>query len=205
MCEIVHETCNAIVSSLLTTYIAFPSGEQLDGVLQNFSTKWGLPQCVGAIDGCHILIAAPLNNHTDYYNRKGFYSMILQGVVDANYRFLTNIDDILYSRQSALPTELPRQLSWLGPNLTSHSTPDEQANHQLSMKEKAGVMKPPMTPNTKPSICMFLNERREGRKKEASKVKQTNKQSITAHPRQSLFLEKMSCFRWDSNPRHSIL
>ena len=37
----------------------------------------------------------------------------------------------LYSRQSALPTELPRQLSWLGPNLTSHSTPDEQANHQL--------------------------------------------------------------------------
>ena len=43
-------------------------------------------------------------------------------------------------RQSALPIELPRQLSWLGPNLTSHSTPDEQANHQLSMKEKAGVM-----------------------------------------------------------------
>ena len=39
------------------------------------------------------------------------------------------------------------------------------------MKEKAGVMKPPMTPNTKPSIYMFLNERREGRKKEASKVK----------------------------------
>ena len=88
VCEIVHETCNAIVSSLLTTYIAFPSGEQLDGVVQNFSTKWGLPQSVGAIDGCHIPIAAPLNNHTDYYNRKGFYSMILQGVVDANYRFL---------------------------------------------------------------------------------------------------------------------
>ena len=56
-------------------------------------------------------------------------------------------------------------LGWLGPNLTSHSTPDEQANHQLSMKEKAGVMKPPMTPNTKTSIYMymytymFLNER----------------------------------------------
>ena len=43
----------------------------------------------------------------------------------------------LHSRQSALPTELPRQLSWLGPNLASHSTPDKQANHQLSMKEKA--------------------------------------------------------------------
>ena len=62
----------------------------------------------------------------------------------------------LYSRQSALPTQLPRQISWLGPNLTSHSTPDKQANHQLSMKEKAGVMKPPMTPNTKPSIYMYM-------------------------------------------------
>ena len=51
----------------------------------------------------------------------------------------------LYSRQSALPAELPRQHSRLCPNLTSHSTPDEQANHQLSVKEKAGVMKPPKT------------------------------------------------------------
>ena len=53
-------------------------------------------------------------------------------------------------------------------------------------------------------MYMFLNERWEGRKKEASKVKQT-RQSNTAHPRQSLFLEKTSCFRWDSNPQHSIL
>ena len=35
---------------------------------------------------------------------------------------------------------------------------------------------------------------REGRKKEASKVKQTTRQSNTAHPRQSLFLRKMSCW-----------
>ena len=42
-------------------------------------------------------------------------------------------------------------------------------------------MKTPMTPNTKPSIYMFLNERGEGRKKEASKVKQTNKGKATQH------------------------
>ena len=40
-------------------------------------------------------------------------------------------------------------------------------------------------------------------RKQASKVKQTNK--AKQYPRQSLFLEKMSCLRWDSNPRHSIL
>ena len=88
ICEIIHETCDVIVSTLLRTYITFPSGQQLDSVIETFATKWGVPQCVGTIDGCHVPIAAPLNNHSDYYNRKGFYSMILQGVVDANYRFL---------------------------------------------------------------------------------------------------------------------
>ena len=75
---------------------------------------------------------------------------------------------------------LDRALSWLGPNLTSHSTPDEQANHQLSMKEKAGVMKPPMTPNTKPSIYMFLNER--------SKQDQTNKAKQHSTPNMYMYM-----------------
>ena len=44
---------------------------------------------------------------------------------------------------------------------------------------------------------------KEGRKKEASKVKQITNQSNTAHPRQSLFQRKMSCLGWDSNPQHS--
>ena len=65
----------------------FPRGDQLDSVVDGFRTKWGVSQCVGAIDGCHIPIAAPVLNHTDYYNRKGWYLMILQGVVDANYHF----------------------------------------------------------------------------------------------------------------------
>ena len=45
---------------------------------------------------------------------------------------------------------------------------------------------------------------RDERKKQARSNKQT-RQSNTAHPRQSLFLEKMSCLGWDSNPRHSTL
>ena len=52
-----------------------------------FKEKWGFPQCVGAIDGCHIPIAAPELNHTDYYNRKGWYSMIIQAIVDHDYLF----------------------------------------------------------------------------------------------------------------------
>ena len=49
-----------------------------------------------------------------------------------------------------------------------------------------------------------MRDEKEERKKQARSNKQT-RQSNTAHPRQSLFLEKMSCLRWDSNPRHSTL
>ena len=47
-----------------------------------------------------------------------------------------------------------------------------------------------------------MRDEKEERKKQARSNKQT-RQSNTAHPRQSLFLEKMSCLGWDSNPRHS--
>ena len=48
---------------------------------------------------------------------------------------------------------------------------------------------------------LMRDAKKEGRKKQARSNKQT-RQSNTAHPRQSLFLTKMS---WDSNPRHSTL
>ena len=49
-----------------------------------------------------------------------------------------------------------------------------------------------------------MRDEKEESKKQAWSNKQT-RQSNTAHPRQSLFLIKMSCLGWDSNPRHSTL
>lgn len=39
----------------------------------------GLPRVIGVIDRCHILISQSVGNAVDYYNRKGFYSIVLQG------------------------------------------------------------------------------------------------------------------------------
>ena len=50
--------------------------------------------------------------------------------------------------------------------------------------------------------CFEMRDEKEERKKQARSNKQT-RQSNTAHPRQSLFLEKMSFLGCDSNPRHS--
>ena len=88
VCEIVHETCQAIVDNLLPQYIHFPSLDQQQQYIENFENKWGVPQCIGAIDGSHIPVSQPALCHTDYYNCKGWYSILIQAVVDYKYCFL---------------------------------------------------------------------------------------------------------------------
>ena len=87
VCVIVQNTCKAIVDNLLSIYISFPRGEDLCHVVEGFKNKWGMIQCAGSIHGCHIPVRPPASNHTDYYNRKGWYSVLLQGVVDQKYLF----------------------------------------------------------------------------------------------------------------------
>ena len=87
VCVIVHEVCDAIVQVLMKKYIKFPSGNQLTAVLNGFERCHGFPQCVGAVDGTHIEILAPEDCTKDYYNRKGYHSIILQAVGDHRYCF----------------------------------------------------------------------------------------------------------------------
>ncbi|XP_036322169.1 uncharacterized protein LOC118736184 [Rhagoletis pomonella] len=47
----------------------------------------GYPQCIGAIDGCHIEIHPKKEEAIDYHNYKGWYSVVLLALVDAKYRF----------------------------------------------------------------------------------------------------------------------
>ena len=43
--------------------------------------------CAGAIDGTHIPIIAPKENHLVYVNLKGYHSIIMQAFVDSGYIF----------------------------------------------------------------------------------------------------------------------
>ena len=44
---------------------------------------------MAAVDGTRVPIKAPKTNHEDYFNRKHFYSFVLQGVVDATGLYLS--------------------------------------------------------------------------------------------------------------------
>nr|XP_047146297.1 putative nuclease HARBI1 [Hydra vulgaris] len=86
---IVHEFINTVNDILLPKYVKFPlSVENINKHSRDFEAILGFPQCVGAVDGCHILISAPNDQAISYYNYKGWYSIVLFAVVDCRYRFI---------------------------------------------------------------------------------------------------------------------
>ncbi|KAL3699248.1 hypothetical protein R1sor_017270 [Riccia sorocarpa] len=89
--EFMEDVVDAIISVMGPRYLVWPSGEDMEQVSQGFMRKVGLPNWQGAIDGTHIrLRQGPFggNKSRDYYNRKGWYSVVLQAIYDSNGIFL---------------------------------------------------------------------------------------------------------------------
>ena len=88
VCFAVHRVTRAIVDHLLPDIIRYPEGGRFQEVLNGFEEKWGFPQCIGAIDGTHIPITPPAHCRSDFCNRKGWYSVNAQCIVDYQYLFI---------------------------------------------------------------------------------------------------------------------
>ena len=83
----VTQFCTAIKSMLLKKFIRWPSTVVMEKFAQEFLAIHQIPYVVGAVDGSHIPIVAPQLHAADYYNRKGFHSVLLQGVVSSKCVF----------------------------------------------------------------------------------------------------------------------
>ncbi len=89
--HICEEIYRFICERLQPEVIKFPAGQDLKNIMLDFEHKKRMPMCVGAVDGSHIPIQMPWHSqgHLDYRNRKGFYSIVLQGCVDFSCKFIS--------------------------------------------------------------------------------------------------------------------
>jgi hypothetical protein len=53
-----------------------------------FERKWDFPNCLDAVDGKHVKITQPRGSGSFYWNYKGFTSLVLMSIANANYEFL---------------------------------------------------------------------------------------------------------------------
>ena len=88
MHNIVNETCLAIWNALSEEVMPIPDRAKWNKVEEGFRMRWRFPNCLGALDGKHIMIKAPPNSGSTFYNYKKHFSTVLLALVDANYRFL---------------------------------------------------------------------------------------------------------------------
>ncbi|XP_061602296.1 uncharacterized protein LOC133464387 [Cololabis saira] len=86
-CSVTQQVVTAINKIMKPHYIKAPSEPEVREIVQGFRDRWGLLQVAGVIDATHIGILAPAEDPTDYYNRRSFYSVVLQGVVDDKMKF----------------------------------------------------------------------------------------------------------------------
>ncbi|KAM9143899.1 uncharacterized protein ACDP82_007612 [Pangshura tecta] len=80
---VVMQVCRAINRLLLRRTVTLGNVQE---IIDGFEAM-GFPNCGGAIDGTHIPILAPDHLAREYINRKGYFSMVLQALVDHRGRF----------------------------------------------------------------------------------------------------------------------
>ena len=94
-----QEVCRAIWDSLVGDYMSVPTKQDWRDIAEGFSQRWNFPNCLGSVDGKHVVIQAPSNSGSLFHNYKGTYSIVLLAVVDYDYRFRV-IDVGSYGRSS---------------------------------------------------------------------------------------------------------
>ena len=86
---IIRHVARVIVMHMGPRYIKLPLTEEaVRDKVSNFDRLYGIPQCLGAIDGTHIEIAQPRLNSADYINRKSRFSLNVQACCDYQYNFM---------------------------------------------------------------------------------------------------------------------
>lgn len=53
-----------------------------------YGNRWNFSNCIGAMDGKHVVISPPLQSGSLYYNYKDSFSIVLLAIVDPQLRII---------------------------------------------------------------------------------------------------------------------
>ena len=84
----IRKVAAALLRKLKPKYLSIAKGDELARMIANYKEKWGFSMCAEAIDGIHIPVSTPQQNHASYNNRKSHHSIVMQALADSNYLFL---------------------------------------------------------------------------------------------------------------------
>ena len=88
ICKFVLQVYKAIVKEFQQEYLVCPTDpEDWKKIEERFRNRWNVPHAVSALDGKHIAIKKPKKSGI-YFNYKGYFSLVLLALVDADYKFL---------------------------------------------------------------------------------------------------------------------
>ena len=84
--KFVLQVCTAILKEFQEEYLVCPTDpEDWKKTEGRFRNRWNVPHAVGTLDGKHIAIK---KSGSEYFNYKGYFSLVLLALVDADYKFL---------------------------------------------------------------------------------------------------------------------
>jgi hypothetical protein len=86
--KITNAVCKAIWLKLGPIYMKPPTKNQWNVIARDFWVQWGMPNCIGAIDGKHVKCLCPDNAGSMYFNYLKFHSLVLLAIVDAHCNFI---------------------------------------------------------------------------------------------------------------------
>ena len=96
--EIILYICTMTWDALATIHIPITSKAEWQSIADEFDDQWNFPNCIGAIDGKHVMIQCPFNSGSLFYNYKLYFLIVLLGVASTDYRFV--MIDVGSSRNS---------------------------------------------------------------------------------------------------------
>ncbi|CAN7944090.1 unnamed protein product [Ixodes hexagonus] len=85
--EAIHLTCQVLWEVLSPVFMKPPNEEEWKQIAAGFWQRWQFPNCLGAVDGKHVVIKCPSKAGSLYFNYKGTHSIVLMAVVDSQYLF----------------------------------------------------------------------------------------------------------------------